>query len=141
MYSSWIAAVPLLFFSTIAGALSDVFGRKPLILFPLIGYLLSSIFNTINYAFIKVLPVEFFYLDKVNSLFGGFSIFLLGIYAYGTSVTKSDERAYRLTRCQCYSTFIHLTNDPENKQLSATQACLIFSSKAGGYKLPKRTPP
>jgi MFS family permease len=98
MYSSWIAAVPLLFFSTIAGALSDVFGRKPLILFPLIGYLLSSIFNTVNYAFIKVLPVEFFYLDKVNSLFGGFSIFLLGIYAYGTSVTKPDERAYRLTR-------------------------------------------
>jgi MFS family permease len=100
MYSGWISAVPLLFFSLIAGSLSDVFGRKPLILYPLIGYSLTSITYIINWAFIDVLPVEFFYLGRINALFGGYAVFFLGVYAYGTSVTQPDERAYRLTRCQ-----------------------------------------
>jgi MFS family permease len=37
MNSQWISSVPSVFFSVIAGALSDEFGRKPLLLFPLIG--------------------------------------------------------------------------------------------------------
>jgi MFS family permease len=43
MYGQWIATVPLTVFSIMAGALSDIYGRKPLILVPLIGYLLSGI--------------------------------------------------------------------------------------------------
>jgi MFS family permease len=37
MNSQWISTVPMVFFALIAGALSDEFGRKPLILFPMIG--------------------------------------------------------------------------------------------------------
>jgi hypothetical protein len=36
MNSQWIGSVPMIAFSIIAGALSDVFGRKPLLLYPLI---------------------------------------------------------------------------------------------------------
>ena len=38
MNSQWISSVPIIFFALIAGALSDEFGRKPLLLFPLFGY-------------------------------------------------------------------------------------------------------
>ena len=98
MYSTWIRTTPLIFFSIIAGALSDVFGRKPLILIPMIGYFLSSLVQIANYAFIEILPVEFLYLTRISSLFGGYSVLWLGIYGYGTSVTKPEDRTYRLTR-------------------------------------------
>ena len=98
MNSQWISSVPIFTFSIIAGALSDVFGRKPLILFPLIGYLVSCIVNIINYAFVETLPVEFFYLNRIGSFFGGYAVYYLGVYSYGATVTKPTERAYRLTR-------------------------------------------
>ncbi len=96
--SQWITSVPLVIFSVIAGALSDVFGRKPLILFPLIGYLLNALANIVNYAFIEDLPVEFFYLNRIGYFFGGYAVYYLGIFSYVTTVTKPTERAYRLTR-------------------------------------------
>ncbi len=37
MTRDWIYNGPPIFFSLIAGALSDKFGRKPLIVFPVIG--------------------------------------------------------------------------------------------------------
>jgi MFS family permease len=96
--SQWIASVPLIIFSVIAGALSDVFGRKPLILFPLIGYLLNSLANIVNYAFIETFPVEFFYLNRIGYFFGGYAVYFLGTYSYGSTVAKPTERTYRLSR-------------------------------------------
>ena len=55
MYSTWIRTTPLIFFSIIAGALSDVFGRKPLILIPMIGYFLSSLVQIANYDFMEII--------------------------------------------------------------------------------------
>ena len=98
MYGGWIGTVPVIFFSIIGGALSDVFGRKPLMLFPLIGYFLSSTVNIICYAFIESIPVNFFYLNRISSFFGGYSVLWLGVYGYGASVTKNDDRTFRLTR-------------------------------------------
>ena len=43
MNSQWIGNIPLIAFSIIAGPLSDVFGRKPLMIVPLIGYILSGV--------------------------------------------------------------------------------------------------
>jgi MFS family permease len=98
MNSQWIASVPLIAFTIIAGALSDVFGRKPLLLYPLAGYFLGSLINIINYAFIDTLPLEFFYLNKISAFFGGNAVFILGVFVYGTSVTKPKERSYRFSR-------------------------------------------
>jgi MFS family permease len=98
MNSQWIASVPLIAFTIIAGALSDVFGRKPLLLYPLVGYFLGSLINIINYAFIDTLPLEFFYLNKISAFFGGYAVYFLGVFVYGTTVTKPEERAYRLAR-------------------------------------------
>ncbi len=98
MISQWIAYVPLIGFSVIAGALSDVFGRKPLMLIPLIGYLLGSFTSIINYAFIDILPLEFFYLYRISSFFGGYSVYYLGVFSYASNVTNDSDRTYRMTR-------------------------------------------
>ena len=98
MISQWIAYVPLIGFSIIAGALSDVFGRKPLMLIPLIGYLLGSLTSIINYAFIDTLPMEFFYLNRISSFFGGYAVYYLGVFSYASNVTNNSDRTYRMTR-------------------------------------------
>jgi MFS family permease len=98
MNSQWIASVPIILFSIIAGALSDVFGRKPLIILPLIGNLVAIIFGIINYTFRYELPLEFFYFDKISAFFGGYAVYYLGMYSYGANVSKPKERAYRLAR-------------------------------------------
>ena len=109
MNSQWIASIPCIAFSIIAGALSDVFGRKPLMLYPLVGYFLASLINIINYAFIDTLPLEFFYLNKISSFFGGYAIFTLGVYVYGTTVTKPEERTYRFLRFDGMFTLSNIT--------------------------------
>ena len=98
MVNQWLTSLPCVFFSVIAGALSDEFGRKPLMLFPLIGDLIRTLLNIINYAFIETLPLEFFFFDSIGSLFGGSTVYYLGVYSYGTTVTKPKERAHRLAR-------------------------------------------
>jgi hypothetical protein len=47
MNSQWLSSVPCVFLSVIAGALSDEFGIKPLLLFPLIGDLARQYFFVI----------------------------------------------------------------------------------------------
>ena len=98
MISQWISNVPIVLFSIIAGALSDEFGRKPLMIFPMIGDLIGTLFNIINYAFIDTLPLEFFYTGNIGSFFGGYAVYYLGVYSYGTTITNPKERAYRLSR-------------------------------------------
>ncbi len=98
MKSQWISSVPCVLFSIIAGALSDEFGRKPLLLLPLIGDFTRMLLNLVNYAFIETLPLEFFYVDNIASFFGGSTVYYLGVYSYGTTVTKPKERAHRLAR-------------------------------------------
>ena len=98
MIGQWISSVPIIAFSIIAGALSDVFGRKPLMLLPMIGDFIATLFSIVNYAYIESLPLEFFYTDKIGSFFGGYAVYYLGVYSYGTTVTKTKERAHRLAR-------------------------------------------
>jgi MFS family permease len=74
MKSKWISSIPMVAFALIAGSLSDRLGRKPPLLFPLFGYLISSVINVINYAFIETLPVEFLYLSRIGSFFGGYVV-------------------------------------------------------------------
>jgi MFS family permease len=55
------------------------------------------------------LPPQFFYLNRINYLFGGFAVYYLGIYSFGATVSKANERAYRLSRLQgieCLAVFL-----------------------------------
>jgi hypothetical protein len=57
-----------------------------------------TLINIVNYAFIETLPLEFLYLDNIAAFFGGSTVYYLGVYSYGTTVTKPEERAHRLAR-------------------------------------------
>ena len=54
--SNWFSKVPGVFYSFFAGSLSDDHGRKPCLFLPILGALLGTVFDSINYAWIKILP-------------------------------------------------------------------------------------
>ena len=91
MISQWISNVPIVLFSIIAGALSDEFGRKPLMIWPMIGDLIATLFNIINYAYIDILPLEFFYTGNIGSFFGGYAVYYLGVYSNNNN--KSQRKS------------------------------------------------
>ena len=88
MNNQWLSSVPCVFFSIIAGALSDEFGRKPLILLPLVGSFAGFLLNVIHSVFRKQLPAEFILTDAVAAFFGGTPVYYLGIYSYCTTASK-----------------------------------------------------
>ncbi|CAM6055374.1 unnamed protein product [Sphagnum tenellum] len=88
----------------VEGALSDKYGRKYLILMPMLGSLLSSVLDIVHYSFIRLnslqllpsdLPLEFYYLENLYALFGGTATYYMGIYAYGADITEPNNRALR----------------------------------------------
>ena len=66
----------------------------------ILGALLGTVFDTINYAWIKTLPTGFFYLcgDFWYSILGGNAVYYLGTYSYGATITKNENRANILAR-------------------------------------------
>jgi MFS family permease len=98
MNAQWITSVPGILFSLYAGPLSDKFGRKPLLMFPIVGYIFSAIGGMINYSFLNTLPLEFFYIETLPAFFGGLVVYYLGMYGYGASVSEPEERAHRIAR-------------------------------------------
>ena len=36
--------------------------------------------------------------DNISAFFGGYAVYYLGIYSYGTNVSRPKDRAYRLAR-------------------------------------------
>ena len=98
MTGQWITSVPGILFSLYAGPLSDKFGRKPLMMFPILGFIFSSIGGIINYAFLESLPLQFFYIDTIPTFLGGMVVYYLGLYGYGASVSEPEERAHRIAR-------------------------------------------
>ena len=98
MKGQWITSVPGILFSLYAGPLSDKFGRKPLMMFPIVGFIFSSVGGIINYAFLEDLPLQFFYIDTIPTFLGGMIVYYLGLYGYGASVSEPEERAHRIAR-------------------------------------------
>jgi MFS family permease len=97
--SQWLGTVPTILFSFFAGSLSDDYGRKPLMFWPMIGNIIGIVLWIINYAFINELPIEFLYLpDFFWNFFGGSPIYYLGVYGYGASISEPKDRVELLAR-------------------------------------------
>ena len=92
MIGQWIDTLPAFIYSFFIGALSDRFGRKPLIMLPILGSVLDAILHIINYTFIRELPMEFFYLIAMYKYLGGTPIFYLGVYAYAIEISKENRK-------------------------------------------------
>ncbi len=93
-----LMAVPGFLAAIFAGALSDKYGRKLLILIPSIGRLLGAIFGLINYTYLETLPLQFFYLENFYYILGGSSLFYMGQYSYGSDITAENDRVVRFCR-------------------------------------------
>ena len=100
MVGQWLSSTPGVLYSFFVGSLSDDFGRKPCVYFPLLGATFGTIFSMINYIWIRELPTEFFYIsgDFWCSVLGGSTVYYLGTYGYGASISKESKRASLLAR-------------------------------------------
>ena len=98
MISEWIGGGPSLVYTLFVGSLLDQYGCKPFLILPPVGLLLGVVCSIINYAFIEILPLEFFYCDNLFKLCGGYSVYYLAYYSYGSIISKPEERANTLAR-------------------------------------------
>ncbi len=70
--------LPPLALSAVSGSLSDRLGRKPLLLFPLFGACLSSLFSLLHLTVFGDVPAEFFLLESFQSYLGAPSLYYMG---------------------------------------------------------------
>ena len=63
---------------------------------PFIGEVLSSLFLGLNVKFFKQLSVEYIWLESITALFGGWVVFLLGVYSYVTDTSSIADRTIRV---------------------------------------------
>jgi len=95
MYMNILGSVPCMLVALFIGPWSDKNGRKPVMIIPMIGYILSNICWLLNIYFIDW-PADYLLVNGIFSIFGGFNGFLIGIYAYMTDITSLRSRTTRI---------------------------------------------
>ena len=79
---------------------SEDYGRKPLIIVGLLGYIVLNIAFFINSWFMYQLKAEYLLFECLQDLFGGDIIFGLGIYALLVDKTEPEARTRRMSVLQ-----------------------------------------
>ena len=95
MYSSILSAIPGMILALFIGPWSDRNGRKPIMIIPMIGYILSTIFTLINIYF-RQWPANYLLINGVWGITGGFVVFLIGMYSYIADITSVRARTTRI---------------------------------------------
>ena len=98
LIEQWANNIPALVYSLSVGALSDDVGRKPLLFWPLLGMFLGSLVDLVIMIFVRELPVEMWLISSLAGFFGGQTIYYMGYYGLGSSITTDEERTSRLAR-------------------------------------------
>lgn len=92
----FVKGVPPIIFALFIGPWSDKFGRKFLIVFPLIGYALYNIWFLINVIFFETFVVEYLMLEFIQFWFGGYMCLFLGLYSYVSDISPVNTRTARI---------------------------------------------
>ena len=95
MYLSILGSLPCSVVALFIGPWSDKNGRVPVMIIPMIGFILSTLWWLINIHFIDW-PVNYLLLSGVLSIFGGFTVFLIGAYAFMADITPTSSRTTRI---------------------------------------------
>jgi MFS family permease len=95
MYQSIFSAIPAVIASLFLGPWSDVNGRKPVMILPLIGIIFNQ-FIYLGNTYFTSLKAEFILLSCLGNILGGFSCFLVGMYSYISDVTRLRSRTSRV---------------------------------------------
>ena len=96
LVTMFVKGIPPIIFALFIGPWSDKFGRKFLIVFPLIGYAFYNIWFFINVIFYDYFVVEFLMLEVIQFWFGGFMCLFLGLYSYVSDISEHKTRTVRI---------------------------------------------
>lgn len=95
--------IPTFFSSLLLGSLSDKYGRKYVLLLPLIGGACRQLINILVIGF--NLHIEFLFIGYVlDGIFGGTSIIFMSCFAYMSDLTTHENRMLRFVILECCST-------------------------------------
>ena len=95
MYSSILGSLPCMLVALFIGPWSDKNGRKPVMMIPMIGYILSTMWYLLNIHYIHW-PATYLLASGVTQIFGGFVVFLIGMYSYMADITSIRARTTRI---------------------------------------------
>jgi len=94
--NGFLQRLPSVVFTLFAGPLSDSFGRKPLLVFPIVGFIILNFVLLINAIFFQALTVEFLLFECLQDFTGGRRIFTLAARCYIMDITSKESRTARL---------------------------------------------
>jgi len=95
MKLSMLTALPSIVLGLFVGAWSDRNGRKPVMLTPMVGYLISIGVWIANIYYWES-PANYLLATGVYIFFGGFTCLLLGLYSYLADITSVTTRTARI---------------------------------------------
>ena len=92
----FVKGIPPIIFALFVGPWSDKFGRKFLIMFPLLGYVGYNLWFLTNVLLYDKMYVEFLMLEVIQFWFGGYMCFFLGVYSYISDTSNEKTRTVRI---------------------------------------------
>jgi len=95
LYFTFLSALPCILVSLIIGPWSDKNGRKPVLLVPILGHIISQCSYIANVYFWSA-RAEYNLLSALYSLFGGNTTLLIGVYSYIADTTDTQTRTSRV---------------------------------------------
>ena len=95
MYQQILLAIPAIIVSLFLGPWSDRNGRKPLMVVPMIGTIVSQLIYIAN-TYFSHWSAYYILLTGIGCIFGGFTAFLIGIYSYVSDVSGNRSRTSRI---------------------------------------------
>jgi PCFT/HCP family folate transporter-like MFS transporter 1/3 len=95
MALTMLSSLPSIVLALFIGPWSDKNGRKPLMLIPLFGFLLSTFVWMLNVHYMDW-PAKYLLGTAIYSFFGGITCLLIGMYSYLADVTSLRSRTTRI---------------------------------------------
>lgn len=92
----FVKGVPPIIFALFIGPWSDKFGRRYLIILPLIGYIAYNIWFLVNVIYFDEMVVEYLMLEALQYWPGGFMCLFLGSYSLITDYSSKRTRTMRI---------------------------------------------
>ena len=97
MYTNIASAVPQVIICLFAGPWSDRHGRKPLILAPLLGCLITKVIMLVLTFYVREARAEWYIIISIYSLFGGGQAGIFtALYSYMSDITRQENRTSRI---------------------------------------------
>jgi len=95
MALTMLSSLPSIVLALFIGPWSDKNGRKPLMLLPLLGFMVSTFVWILNVYYMDW-PAKYLMATAIYSFFGGITCLLIGMYSYLADVTSLRSRTTRI---------------------------------------------